>query len=728
MFWILCVLLWLPLVACGAEPKNAPSPGDRVTFVADERWRPIEWVPARIEPGSALDFSRYRRRPAGDLGPMVCRGERFAFSSALDKPLRFYGTVISHALPFIDKPQCDQLTDYLAASGYGAVRLHCYHFKPGVMKEVGSTEFSPEALDQLDYFFHSLRQRGIYYTVSINNWGFFKAGDVRDVTEFRDRGFRFESNGLLPISEDLKRWFREYSTHLFCHTNRYSGVALKDDPALLSVELTNEDSLFAVLGQHPELLPIYRDRCREELRRSAASKPNKIAEPVNEEVEREQVERELPGFILRKQQEFVDAMTHFLRELGVKQPITDLDFRDNLIYALPRSHLDYVDVHHYWALYQKLPETKPTAEPPYRHTWANPNRTAWGAFVAPAAARLFGKPFMNSEFNGCYPCPYWSFTGPVEASLAALQGWSGVYRCGQAADGTRFFRSVPIRQIGSGTNPLLMFSERIGALTYAAGQVKPLTTKLPFVVTREYLLAKLDVAGGPRYPSTYVRLAFQYQLGTLVIDEQTNLDEYPYVVVPADMQLPAWLRADKCLPADDKLQQRLATLLPQSNQRAVTLDVDRGTFQIVTPQSETFLLPAEVAEAEGTQLEVSGNRSAAVMFAGSLDDRPLKTSRRVLAMYLTDCHNTGTEIEYLQTPKENVAVLKYGKLPLLVEQGEINMRLKREGPLPRVWALRYDGARSVEISPRATADGFCFDAQAVTKPDTYAVFEVEWKE
>lgn len=271
----------------------------------------------------------------------------------LDKPLRFYGIVISHALPFIDKPQCDQLTDYLAASGYNAIRLHCYHFKPGVMKEVGSTEFSPEALDQLDYFFHSLRQRGIYYTVSINNWGFFKAGDVCDVAEFRDRGFRFESNGLLPISEDLQRWFREYSMHLFCHTNRYTGFALKDDPALLSVELTNEDSLFAVLGQHPELVPIYRDRCREELQRSVVREPQD-----------EQVERELPGFILHKQQEFVDAMMRFLRELGVTQPITDLDFRDNLIYALPRSQLDYVDVHHYWALYQKLPEMKPSVEPP----------------------------------------------------------------------------------------------------------------------------------------------------------------------------------------------------------------------------------------------------------------------------------------------------------------------------------------------------------------------------
>jgi len=30
------------------------------------------------------------------------------------------------------------------------------------MKDIGSTEFTPEALDQLDYFLACLKQRGIY--------------------------------------------------------------------------------------------------------------------------------------------------------------------------------------------------------------------------------------------------------------------------------------------------------------------------------------------------------------------------------------------------------------------------------------------------------------------------------------------------------------------------------------------------------------------------------------
>ena len=175
-------------------------PVARKTYVADEEWRPIKWQPARIAKGSALDFSSFLPAPAGKMGEAIIRDGQFVFKNAPDKPVHIYGVVISHALPYLDKPHCEQLADYLAATGYNGVRLHNYNFAKAVMTDIGSTEFTPDARDQLDYFFFCLKQRGIYYSFPINAWGFFKAGDVKDVPEFRDRAFRFESNGLLPIS------------------------------------------------------------------------------------------------------------------------------------------------------------------------------------------------------------------------------------------------------------------------------------------------------------------------------------------------------------------------------------------------------------------------------------------------------------------------------------------------------------------------------------------------
>src|SRR5262249_42535313 len=118
---------------------------------ANEDWRPISWQPARTVKGSALDFSGFLDAPAGKHGPVVVRDGKFVFADAPEKPVRIYGTVISHALPFLDKARCEQLADHLAACGYNGVRLHNYNFSKGVMKEIGSAEFTPEAQDQLDY-------------------------------------------------------------------------------------------------------------------------------------------------------------------------------------------------------------------------------------------------------------------------------------------------------------------------------------------------------------------------------------------------------------------------------------------------------------------------------------------------------------------------------------------------------------------------------------------------
>ena len=400
---------------------EAAAPGSRKTFVADNDWHAIRWEPARIVKGSALDFSSFLAAPAGQFGEAIIRDGQFVFKNAPEKPVRIYGVVISHALPFLDKARCEQLADYLAATGYNGVRLHNYNFAKGVMKDVGSTEFTPEALDQLDYFFFCIKQRGIYYSFPINAWAFFKAGDVKDIPEFRDRAFRFESNGLLPISADLQKWFKEYALHLLGHVNPYTGLALKDDPALLSIELNNESSLLSVLGQHPEFVPIYREKCRTHLRELSGSEPTA-----------EQVEQKLPEYVLGLQEQFIHMMTQFLRDSGVHQPLTDLNFRDNMVYALPRSQLDYVDVHAYWALYQTLPGTKRAVDSSYRQNWQNPNSIGWGYYLGPISCRLFGKPYENTEFNGCYPTPYWSFTGPIEAILAGSQGWNGIFRCGVA--------------------------------------------------------------------------------------------------------------------------------------------------------------------------------------------------------------------------------------------------------------------------------------------------------
>lgn len=700
-----------------ADRGASETQGPQEVFVANDDWLPLAWEPMKIAKGSALDFSHFLDRPAGKWGEIVSKEGRFQFKNAPEKQVRFYGTNVTHGLPFLDKERCEQLADYLAASGYNLVRFHNYTYSKRVMKEVGSTEFNPEARDQLDYLFFCLKERGIYYTFPLYSWGAFKAGDVGDVPEFRDKALRFQFRGLLPLSNDALNWLKAFSLNLLTHKNPYTGLALKDDPALIGVELANENPLLMVMKNNTELLPVYRRTSRKKLAAALGREPT----------EAELIEF-IPKYAFQLQDEFIATMRTFLRGSGIEKPITDVSVVNNMAYAMPRSKLDYVDIHQYWALYKKLPgaATDGRNRFPYRQSWVNPNTVSWQPSLNRVAARIVGLPFINGEFNSCYPTPYWAFTGPMEATLAGLQGWSGVVRYAQAAQPKDAFAGGPLNRIESGLSPTIMFSERIGAVLFAQGEVTPLPVKVPLVLTPEYLKSKLDMGGGPGYPPKYRDLAFQYQLGTLVSSGAENYSEFPTLVVPADMPIPENLKKRNVIKADDDLAKRLKTNFEGCPTTSpLQMDTAAGTARIITPRSETFLLPAGADRASGGLVSVSGNQTVSVTFAASLDARPLAKADRMLVLYLTDLKNAGTVVEH--EGNDSVILRDYGELPLLMRQGKVEMSFRMAGrPLPKVWALKYDGTRAQEITPRASADGFSFAVSAFTDPKVFSAYEVAW--
>ncbi len=688
--------------------------GKREVFAANQDWVAIDFKPATVAPGSALDFSKYLKAPAGQFGEVICSGDNFVFKNAPDQPVRFYGNHLTHGLPFVSKDKSDQIADYVAASGFNIVRFHSYTFAKGVMQDTASTEFSPEAQDQLDYMFAGLKKRGIYYTLPLNVGNFFSAGSITDIPEFKDKPYRFEICGLLLVSKDAQEWLKKYAKNLMCHKNPYTGMALKDDPALIQLEIDNENGIFKTLGAMPEFVPIFRRKCREFL----AAKNG--AEPTDQ-----QVEKYLPEYALDLQTQYYEMMRDYLRQIGVKQPLTDISNRVNMAYSVQRNLFDYVDSHSYWDLYKNLPEKDQDGEINYRVRGLNPNLQKNFWTIQTAAARIFGKPMACGEFNTDYPSPYWNFTGPAFAATAGMQNWSDIIRCGLQPFDTIFFEVSPLKRIAGGGNPLLMLSERIGSLIYTGNQIQPLPTKVPIALTPEYLRSHLDLTGGPLYPPTYSALGFKYQLGTVLLDGKENLDGFPCVVIPPDMKQPESLKGKNVVLANDQVAENVQKYVPPATASPWTWDMKAGTAQIVCPQSETFMLPATSAEGSGTAVKVTGNKTVSVSFVGSLDGEPLEKSRHALAMYLTDIRNSGCEIE--EGKNGEMLVRNLGKPPLLVRQGRVTMSFRmKDRALPQIWALKYDGTRSTEIKPQKTDEGFSFEAQAVTSPDTFAAYELVW--
>jgi hypothetical protein len=712
--------VWMVAGVSGGAGQVAPLQDDgtrTIVYKPDDTWKAIDWVPLTCVKGSALDLSETVAAPVGKYGEIYWQGDNFFFKGRPGKAIRFQGVNLTHALPFIDKAQAEQLADYFAAVGYNTVRFHIYY---GWLVEGGTPKLKAAPLDRFCYLMYCLGQRGIYYSVEL--WGATSTSHqiIHDpsIPEYSDQKIsRSTLMGLVPISTPAMTYVKSFARNLLLHANPYTGTLIKDDPALFSVEMLNENSIYFIFKAHrnktdSHVIKIWKRKCAQYLSRRHGK-----------EVASREVDQFLPEFMLLKQNESTAELISFLREIGLKKPITGLGFEPRSIATeLTRQKLDYVDNHAYTQIAEGLPA---------HLTNSNPTAEKWQAQLQGGAARLFGKPFAMGEYNMSYPTPHWSFMIPAEATIAGIQNWSRTCFFNLQALPKWVFKPYPSSGVQS-SNPMTFIANLIGSKLFREGEVLPSKVKIPYVVTPDYILSKLDTKGAPYYPSEYSILGLCCQIGTVIYQEKTDLSQYPCVVVPLDMEIPATMRAAKYFRADMQLHANLKTFLPglsQSRFESTTgqtiLDSSQKTFSIVTPQAECFMLPKETPEIQGDRVGISGNQTISTSFIGSLDQQPIKTSRRLLALYMTDIKNTGTVLKY---GLSGVEYLKQGTVPFLLRQASVTFSLKTLNPtLPKIWALKYDGSREIELTPHKTDEGVRFTVKAVSAKNAYFCYEIVWE-
>ena len=121
-------------------------------------------------------------------------------------------------------------------------------------------------------------------------------------------------------------------------------------------------------------------------------------------------------FLAEVYRNYYDDMAAFLRELGVKVPLTDQNFIPTPNAVPLRAGYDYVDNHLYWdhpssyALPFKIRNTSVLSE-----RMRNPRE------IAPS--RIFGKPFTVTEYNYCFPNALRAEGSPIFGAMAAYHDW-----------------------------------------------------------------------------------------------------------------------------------------------------------------------------------------------------------------------------------------------------------------------------------------------------------------
>lgn len=191
----------------------------------------------------------------------------FVFSNTGQRA-RFWGTNLTFSAAFPPSPDyppaegelqdtqaAGKMAARLAKLGFNAVRLH---HMDNQARPAGlwldpwndTQHIDPVQLGRLDWLIYQLKQHGIYVDLNLHVSRQMALGDgVTDADVYYDSGPAYNKLATLydPVMIALQK---RYARELLEHTNPYTGLAYKDDPVILTTEITNENSLFLGLAEN----------------------------------------------------------------------------------------------------------------------------------------------------------------------------------------------------------------------------------------------------------------------------------------------------------------------------------------------------------------------------------------------------------------------------------------------------------------------------------------------
>jgi len=672
-------------------------------------WAPIPTT-YDVQPGSPLDFSFLLDAPAGKHGPIVVRDGHFVFAKEPVRRIRFYG---NHAgLEGMAKADCEPLAARFARMGYNAVRLHTYdqdlQGKNGL-----STELDPGQEEVLDYLIYQMIQHGIYITLDLYVARTIFPNEVPGFSAPMQHAYKF----LVHLDEGARSNWERFAAALLCHTNRYTGRPLAEEPALYGISLVNEDTPYEQLPRFPEAMREYQKAfARWKTGRNASAGPEG---PLFRE------------FVTDVYVRSYRRMMATLRHWGVSAPLTGVNFMEQQALALVRQELDYVDEHYYFD--HPIPTGPGPMDPLRFHGRAN-ERLAADCPRYAFPARIFGKPFTLSEWNQPYPNPARASSGPLVSAYAQLQDWDGVLRFKfhpnpyPRAPGEPVPRSYLGEVFAIADDPIAVLSDRLGALLFHRREFAMAPSALPYLVTSNASFGTRTPRGF--FPEAYTYAGLFARVGGIVAERLP--DAWP-VGVCDPAQDPGARGAGLLWQGDRRLfalveargffkgqtadfQRGLWT----SETREITLDAAQGRLSLSAARTQVFALDGP-GFLEDRELRVDHDGGYAVVAVAALSEgKRLSDSSRLLVFFLTDARASGLESA---RPITNYAT--HGKSPMRVRIAHARLSMPAGAfQVARLRSLGLDGSQRNERDVPAQAGRLHFDLSTDPRDGGGLAFEI----
>ena len=538
--------------------KVVPSVNEAFAEADPKTWLRgmLPWNVAPVD----LSFLNTRDGPAGSRGFVRAEGDRLVFEDGT--PARFWGTNLTAYALFATRGtnRCEAARR-IAKFGFNLVRFTHHDsvwVNPNVFgaKSPDTRTLSNESLRKLDWWIHCLKQNGIYVWLDLHVGRRFTRADGIDHFDEMAKGTGMaRGEGFSYVNESMQDRLKEFNEAYLNRVNTYTGLAYKDDPAVLAVLITNENDLTHHYGNGllpdknvPEHNKIYMARARE------------FADKFN--LSANQTWRSwTPGpsklFLSDLEHRFNREMMDHLQQLGVRSMIATTNTWGGMsmsgLFSLTDG--DVVDVHSY-----------ATPEPFHANNLFRSNFAHWIA-----AAQVEGMPVTVTEWEPePFPVAVRTAVPPYLAALSAFQGWDALMQYAYTQNALHLDRK-PARYQGF-NDPAIMALMPAAALMYREGHVSP--------ARKTYALTF-----GDRLHNEYLTAGYSAAIRTLA--EQSRV----VVRLPRHPSLP-WLKQTESVEDAIVVSDPDRSFLPEgsvevtSDTGELTRNWTEGVFRVDTPKTQ----------------------------------------------------------------------------------------------------------------------------------------------
>ncbi len=672
-------------------------------FCQAERSNWFEFYSAENFTPSVIDMSDWLDVPAGKHGFLQIDGTDFKFEDGT--PVKFWGVNICSARPYSEKDYAEQWARILAKYGVNAVRFHKFTYHG--FKSEYSTVIDPAMFMLMDFFHDQLRRKGIYYGWSPIYGHKPRPGDAEKLLAYdeiinTDTGNHLSHStiGLVNFAEDLQDLHIELIVNMLNHMNPYSGLRYADDPALIFVELQNEDNIwFATTQKRLELCPTYRDLLAREfsqwLKAKYKTHENMLAIWSKDEIKMmdydwhldkenicpianhgmfeyeyllaEKEGKPMPAylsdmarFLYEKQTEFYQRFIDAIRETGYRGPVVGSCWQAGTgpthYYNL---HADYlagiIDRHNYFG-----------GGTGHRLTPGPVKNQAMVAapgsgLLSTGMQQVIDRPFSFSEWMSLPPNE-WIAEGPplIAAYGMGLQGWDASFAF--ASDFPHYTKTIHTPGVYNVMSPTqLALYPALARMIYRNDVREGEPVSVRYVNIQDLINGKLGFKENfkqqhdfKEFTGTVPREALA--IGKVAVEFSENVEE---TVIPDLTNY--W----------DQSKKEITSVTAQ----LVWNYANKGFVTINSPGTKGFIGFSNGEPLQLGDMTIQVNSEFAVVLISSLEkEKPIQTADRLLITTIARATNTG-----LTYNEDKTRLLNVGTAPILMEPVNAAITINREG-------------------------------------------------